>query len=79
MCCSAEVALVERLLSPIDGVRAVTVVVPYRTVIVEHDPAAVSHTHIGNRPLLLHHHLLRRRLSNHHASELIPPPPARNQ
>nr|QUS52879.1 heavy metal ATPase 3 isoform 6 [Zea mays] len=48
VCCSAEVALVERLLKPIDGVRAVTVVVPSRTVIVEHDLAAVSQSHIGN-------------------------------
>jgi Cd2+/Zn2+-exporting ATPase len=47
VCCSAEVALVERLLKPIDGVRAVTVVVPSRTVVVEHDPAAVSQSHIG--------------------------------
>nr|TKW31249.1 hypothetical protein SEVIR_2G093100v2 [Setaria viridis] len=46
ICCTAEVALVERLLSPIDGVRAVTVVVPSRTVIVEHDAAAVSQFHI---------------------------------
>nr|QUS52893.1 heavy metal ATPase 3 [Zea mays] len=46
VCCSAEVALVERLLKPIDGVRAVTVVVPSRTVIVEHDLAAVSQSHI---------------------------------
>ncbi|XP_025801340.1 cadmium/zinc-transporting ATPase HMA3-like [Panicum hallii] len=46
ICCTAEVALVERLLSPIDGVRAVTVVVPSRTVIVEHDAAAVSQLHI---------------------------------
>ncbi|PAN10292.1 hypothetical protein PAHAL_2G084800 [Panicum hallii] len=46
VCCSAEVALVERLLAPIDGVRAVTVVVPSRTVIVEHDPAAVSQSRI---------------------------------
>ncbi|XP_066393644.1 cadmium/zinc-transporting ATPase HMA3-like [Miscanthus floridulus] len=46
VCCSAEVALVERLLKPIDGVRAVTVVVPSRTVVVEHDPAAVSQSHI---------------------------------
>ncbi|CAN6213593.1 unnamed protein product [Urochloa humidicola] len=46
VCCSAEVALVERLLSPIAGVRAVTVVVPSRTVIVEHDPATASHSHI---------------------------------
>ncbi|CAN6203461.1 unnamed protein product [Urochloa humidicola] len=46
VCCSAEVALVERLLSPIAGVRAVTVVVPSRTVIVNHDPAAASHSHI---------------------------------
>ncbi|CAL5076307.1 unnamed protein product [Urochloa decumbens] len=50
VCCSAEVALVERLLSPIPGVRKVTVVVPSRTVIVEHDPAAASHSHIGNKP-----------------------------
>ena len=48
VCCSAEVALVERLLKPIDGVRAVTVVIPSRTVVVEHDPAAVSQSHIGN-------------------------------
>ncbi|CAN6197344.1 unnamed protein product [Urochloa humidicola] len=46
ICCTAEVALVERLLSPITGVRAVTVVVPSRTVIVEHDAAAVSQFHI---------------------------------
>ncbi|RLN34935.1 putative inactive cadmium/zinc-transporting ATPase HMA3 [Panicum miliaceum] len=46
ICCTAEVALVERLLSPIDGVRAVTVVVPSRTVIVEHDAAAISQLHI---------------------------------
>ncbi|CAN6180458.1 unnamed protein product [Urochloa humidicola] len=46
VCCSAEVALVERLLSPIAGVRAVTVVVPSRTVIVEHDPDAAPHSQI---------------------------------
>ncbi|CAL5089479.1 unnamed protein product [Urochloa decumbens] len=46
ICCTAEVALVERLLSPIAGVRAVTVVVPSRTVIVEHDTAAASQFHI---------------------------------
>lgn len=46
VCCSAEVALVERLLAPLDGVRAVSVVVPSRTVVVEHDPAAVSQSHI---------------------------------
>ncbi|XP_062190018.1 cadmium/zinc-transporting ATPase HMA3-like isoform X2 [Phragmites australis] len=46
VCCSAEVALVERLLAPIDGVRAVNVVVASRTVIVEHDPAVVSQSHI---------------------------------
>jgi Zn2+/Cd2+-exporting ATPase len=48
ICCTAEVALVERLLTPIQGVRAVTVVVPSRTVIVDHDTAAVSQFHIGN-------------------------------
>ncbi|KAF8680817.1 hypothetical protein HU200_045543 [Digitaria exilis] len=42
VCCSAEVALVDRLLSPIAGVRAVTVVVPSRTVVVEHDPSIAS-------------------------------------
>ncbi|XP_020404933.1 cadmium/zinc-transporting ATPase HMA3 isoform X1 [Zea mays] len=46
ICCTAEVALVERLLAPINGVRAVTVVVPSRTVIVDHDTAAVSQFHI---------------------------------
>jgi Cd2+/Zn2+-exporting ATPase len=47
VCCSAEVALVERLLAPLDGVRTVSVVVPSRTVIVEHDPDAVSQSRIG--------------------------------
>ncbi|TVU02037.1 hypothetical protein EJB05_52501, partial [Eragrostis curvula] len=46
VCCSAEVALVERLLAPLDGVRAVSVVVASRTVIVEHDPAAASQSQI---------------------------------
>uniref|UniRef100_A0ACD5Y066 Uncharacterized protein n=1 Tax=Avena sativa TaxID=4498 RepID=A0ACD5Y066_AVESA len=47
VCCSAEVALVDSLLARLDGVRAVSVVVPSRTVIVEHDPAAVSQSRIG--------------------------------
>ncbi|KAF8690515.1 hypothetical protein HU200_040875 [Digitaria exilis] len=46
VCCSAEVALVERLLSPIAGVRAVTVVVPSRTVVVEHDLSIAPQSHI---------------------------------
>uniref|UniRef100_A0ACD5ZIU8 Uncharacterized protein n=1 Tax=Avena sativa TaxID=4498 RepID=A0ACD5ZIU8_AVESA len=46
VCCSAEVALVESLLAKLDGVRAVSVVVPSRTVIVEHDPAAISQSRI---------------------------------
>ncbi|KAL6839075.1 hypothetical protein ACP4OV_031129 [Aristida adscensionis] len=46
VCCSAEVALVERLLAPLAGVRAVSVLVASRTVVVEHDPAAVSQSHI---------------------------------
>lgn len=49
VCCSAEVALVERLLSPLAGVRTVSVVVPSRTVVVQHDPAAVSQSHIGTK------------------------------
>lgn len=53
VCCSAEVALVERLLTPLAGVRAVSVVVPSRTVIVEHDAAAVSQSQIGDTTLLL--------------------------
>jgi Cd2+/Zn2+-exporting ATPase len=50
VCCSAEVALVERLLAPIDGVRAVTVVVPSRTVIVVHDADATPPAQIGTEP-----------------------------
>ncbi|KAK3126716.1 hypothetical protein QOZ80_7AG0561290 [Eleusine coracana subsp. coracana] len=46
VCCSAEVALVEQLLRPLHGVRSVSVVVPSRTVIVEHDPDAVSQSQI---------------------------------
>ncbi|KAL5197005.1 hypothetical protein ABZP36_000517 [Zizania latifolia] len=42
VCCSAEVALVERLLAPLAGVRTVSVVVASRTVVVEHDSAAAS-------------------------------------
>ncbi|XP_006658417.2 cadmium/zinc-transporting ATPase HMA3-like [Oryza brachyantha] len=48
VCCSAEVALVERLLAPLDGVRVVSVVVASRTVVVEHDPAAASESAIVN-------------------------------
>ncbi|EAZ03300.1 hypothetical protein OsI_25443 [Oryza sativa Indica Group] len=46
VCCSAEVALVERLLAPLDGVRVVSVVVASRTVVVEHDPAAAPESAI---------------------------------
>uniref|UniRef100_A0A0E0LIQ4 HMA domain-containing protein n=1 Tax=Oryza punctata TaxID=4537 RepID=A0A0E0LIQ4_ORYPU len=46
VCCSAEVALVDRLLAPLDGVRVVSVVVASRTVVVEHDPAAATESAI---------------------------------
>nr|BAX56188.1 heavy metal transporter 3 [Oryza meridionalis] len=46
VCCSAEVALVERLLAPLDGVHVVSVVVASRTVVVEHDPAAATESAI---------------------------------
>ncbi|CAN6193051.1 unnamed protein product [Urochloa humidicola] len=42
ICCPSEVPLVEKLLAPLPGVRKVTVIVPSRTVIVHHDPAATS-------------------------------------
>lgn len=59
VCCSAEVALVERLLAPLDGVRVVSVVAASRTVVVEHDPAAAPESAIGKpprarAPLILH-------------------------
>ncbi|KAJ1260713.1 hypothetical protein BS78_10G253600 [Paspalum vaginatum] len=46
ICCPSEVPLVDRLLSPLPGVRKVTVVVPSRTVIVVHDAAATSQAQI---------------------------------
>ncbi|KAG8100244.1 hypothetical protein GUJ93_ZPchr0013g37729 [Zizania palustris] len=50
VCCTAEVALVERLLAPVAGVRTVSVVVASRTVVVDHDSAVASESLIGKPP-----------------------------
>ncbi|ONK69494.1 uncharacterized protein A4U43_C05F23530 [Asparagus officinalis] len=42
ICCPSEVPLIEKILKPIDGVYKVSVIVPSRTVIVEHDPHLIS-------------------------------------
>ncbi|KAJ0532914.1 putative P-type Zn(2+) transporter [Helianthus annuus] len=42
LCCSSEVPLIEKLLTPLEGVYRVSVVVPTRTVIVVHDADIIS-------------------------------------
>ncbi|XP_074263598.1 putative inactive cadmium/zinc-transporting ATPase HMA3 isoform X2 [Silene latifolia] len=46
LCCSSEVALVERLLKPLDGVKDISVVVPTKTLIVLHDVLATPPSQI---------------------------------
>jgi copper chaperone CopZ len=47
ICCTTEVPVIEKLLSPLPGVRKVSVIVPSRTVIVVHDADAISPAQIG--------------------------------
>ncbi|KAI3709054.1 hypothetical protein L2E82_38777 [Cichorium intybus] len=42
LCCSSEVPLIEKILTPLEGVHHVSVIVPSRTVIVLHDAALIS-------------------------------------
>ena len=46
ICCSSEVALVENILKPLDGIKEVSVIVPSRTVIVVHDSTVISQLQI---------------------------------
>jgi Zn2+/Cd2+-exporting ATPase len=56
ICCTTEVPVIEKLLSPLEGVHKVSVIVPSRTVIVVHDADAISPAQIGK----LYYSLLRR-------------------
>lgn len=47
LCCSSEVALVENILKPLDGVKEVSVILPSKTVIVIHDNLFISQIQIG--------------------------------
>lgn len=47
LCCSSEVALIEKILKPLEGVIEVSVIVPSRTVIVLHDTLSISSHQIG--------------------------------
>ncbi|XP_042752540.1 cadmium/zinc-transporting ATPase HMA3 [Lactuca sativa] len=42
LCCSSEVSLIEKILTPLEGVHNVSVIVPSRTVIVVHDATLIS-------------------------------------
>ncbi|XP_050381765.1 putative inactive cadmium/zinc-transporting ATPase HMA3 isoform X2 [Argentina anserina] len=46
ICCSSEVALVENILKPLDGVKEVSVILPSKTVIVVHDNHLISQIQI---------------------------------
>lgn len=48
LCCSSEVSLIEKILTPLEGVHNVSVIVPSRTVIVVHDATLISQFQIGN-------------------------------
>lgn len=47
ICCPSEVPLIERILMPLEGIHKVSVSVPSKTVIVEHDPNLISQLQIG--------------------------------
>lgn len=47
LCCSSEVALVENILKPLNGVKEVSVILPSKTVIVIHDSLFISQIQIG--------------------------------
>ena len=47
LCCSSEVALVENILKPLNGVKEVSVILPSKTVIVVHDSHLISQIQIG--------------------------------
>ncbi|KAK4396684.1 putative cadmium/zinc-transporting ATPase HMA4 [Sesamum angolense] len=46
LCCSSEIPLIERILSPLDGVKDFSVIVPTKTVIVVHDSLLISQIQI---------------------------------
>ena len=58
ICCPSEVPLIEKILRPMDGIHKVSVVVPSKTVIVEHDPLLSSQLQIGMQVLLQLSHKL---------------------
>lgn len=57
LCCSSEALLVEKILSPIQGIEKVSVIVPTRTVIVLHDNLLISQIQIGKIPNLHYLHM----------------------
>ncbi|KAL0338773.1 UNVERIFIED_CONTAM: Cadmium/zinc-transporting ATPase HMA2 [Sesamum angustifolium] len=46
LCCSSEIPLIERILSPLDGIKDFSVIVPTKTVIVVHDSLLISQIQI---------------------------------
>lgn len=47
LCCSSEVPLIEKILSPLEGIEKISVIVPTKTVIVVHDNLLISQIQIG--------------------------------
>ncbi|GAB4853521.1 Cadmium/zinc-transporting ATPase hma2 [Ancistrocladus abbreviatus] len=47
LCCPSEVALIEKILRPMEGVKDISVIVPSKTVIVVHDNLVISPAEIG--------------------------------
>lgn len=48
MCCNSEVALIERILKRLDGVKEISIMFPTRTLTVVHDIHLISESQIGN-------------------------------
>ncbi|PON56835.1 P-type ATPase, subfamily IB [Trema orientale] len=46
LCCASEVALLERIIEPLNGVKDISVIVPTKTLIVFHDSRLLSETQI---------------------------------
>ena len=53
LCCASEVALLERIIEPLNGVKDISVIVPTKTLIVFHDSCLLSDTQIGMNNLYI--------------------------
>lgn len=59
ICCASEVALVERILKSLSGVKEISVILPTKTVIVVYDSNFTSEIQVGMSTMLLPQYAVR--------------------